>query len=164
MPDSDHRSLLEELLTYIEEREIPLYERLQSLNYWGWHFAAGAAFLCSAGTVLAAALMDDVQYKSFGRRLLIILPFVGTVFSGALHLFKFREKEALREDGRIEARDIVLCGRSLLAQARDDDACRVAFDQVRERARRLEEDQHRRDVALRNDERVAKVASEVRRQ
>ena len=147
-----HRLLLENLIEKLQTEELSFYDRTQTLNYWAWHITAGIAFLSTVGASLTASLIDAKQFESAGRMWLILLPTIATVASGLLHLYKFREKEALREDGRIEVADIILNAQSLLADANDDDGCRLAFHQVRERHKLLEVSQHRRDIALRSDE------------
>lgn len=157
-----HRKLLEDLVEELERQELPFYKRTQAVNYWTWHVIAAIPVLASTGAALAALLIDAEQFRAYGKALLTALPILGTAATAFLHLYKFREKEALREDGRIETRDIILNARSLLAQAQGEDQIRAAFHQIRERALKLDRDQHRRDIALRSDEAVSKAAGSVK--
>ena len=96
--------------------------------------------------------MKETDFGSYGRTLLIIISVIGAAATGLLHLYKFREKEALREEGRIELEDIIENAKSLLASSGDDEAYQKPFHQVRERFKQFGLDQHRRDIALRSDE------------
>lgn len=149
-----HRALLKELMDELETGEIPYYERAQRFHYSAWHVAATVAFFTSIFSAGLAALLKAEQFADAGRIWLVVLPLIGAAAAGAMRLYKFREKEALREDGRIEAVDILRNAKSLNAAAPDDAACKIAYHSVRARMDKLERDQHRRDIALRADERV----------
>ena len=103
----DHKALLHRLVEKLETEEAPFYGRTAMLNYWAWHITAGVAFLSSVVSALAASLMKDADFGTYGKTLLVTVPVVGAAATGLLHLYKFREKEALREEGRIELKDIV---------------------------------------------------------
>ena len=152
MPNDRHRSLLADLISKLETEERPFYERTSTLNYWAWHVTAGLAFLSSVVSALVAALMKEADFGTYGKTLLVTVPVLGAAAAGLLHLYKFREKEALREDGRIEVEDMIANAKSLLASCNDEEDCKKAFQAVRERFRQLEQTQHRRDIALRSDE------------
>ncbi len=92
------------------------------------------------------------MFDAGGKIFLVVVPIIGSGVSGAMHLFQFREKESLRESGRIEIEDILLNARGLLIGSRSEQAFREAFHAVRERYRALEFSQHKGDVALRGDE------------
>jgi hypothetical protein len=150
--DVDHRSLLRELVAELERDHLPWYRSASQSNYLSWTIASGLAFLCTIGSALAASLIGEEQFKTFGKYLLIILPIIAATASGFLHLYKFREKEALREEGLIEVEDIIRNAKSLLATDSGVPDFKLAYHQVRERLRSLELNQHRRDIALRSDE------------
>jgi hypothetical protein len=101
---------------------------------------------------LTAALISDASFGTYGKSLLVVIPVIGAAATGLLHLYKFREKEALREEGRIEVEDIILNAKSLLSSCTSENDAKVAFQQIRERYRQLELNQHRRDITLRSDE------------
>lgn len=147
-----HQELLRQFITRMETQERSFYVRTSELNYWAWHITAGAAFLSSVVTALVAAYMGEAEFKAYGKLVLVILPVVGAAAAGLLHLYKFREKEALREEGRIEIDDIIANAKSLMASAKSEDDYKSAFHSVRERFKQLELTQHRRDIALRSDE------------
>ena len=96
--------------------------------------------------------MDADYFKSYGKIWLIILPIIGAFASGILHLFKFREKEALREHGRIELDDIISNAKSLIVTAKNEEDFKAAYHSVRERFHQLELKQHSEDTALRTPE------------
>ncbi|PUE09504.1 hypothetical protein B9Z51_11665 [Limnohabitans sp. T6-5] len=149
-----HRLLLNELINEINTREIPYYARAQKFHYVAWHVAATLTFAASIVSAAFAALLNAEQFAGVGRTWLVVLPLIGAATAGAMRLYKFREKEALREDGRIEAVDILRNAKSLNASASDDASCKIAYHSIRARMDKLERDQHRRDIALRTDERV----------
>ena len=147
-----HQELLSQLVTQMETEERSFYNRTSALNYWAWHITAGAAFLSSVLTALVAAYMGEAEFKTYGKLVLVTMPIVGATAAGLLHLYKFREKEALREEGRIELEDVIANTKSLMASAETDQDYKTAFHSVRERFKQLELSQHRRDIALRSDE------------
>ena len=148
----DHRTLLQDLISRLEGGELGFYKSASNFNYWAWHVCAGAAFLMSMASGGFAALMSDVTFKQYGKVVLAVLSLASAIATGFLSLYKFREKEALREEGRIELDDIIGNAKSLLASAKTDDDCKMAFHQVRERFKVFSLSQHRRDIALRSDE------------
>ena len=68
-----------------------------------------------------------------------------------LHLYKFREKEKLREEGRIEVNNIITLAKSALISAHDDDDLKKSFFEIHNLFIRLEHSQHHRDTLLRGD-------------
>jgi hypothetical protein len=151
----NHATLLENFINKLEtdEDELKFYKRAANFHYWAWNITAGIVFLSSVISALFAALMSEENFKSFGKIALFIIPILGATASGLLHLYKFREKEALREEGRIEIEDIIACAKSLMASANgDEEKLKDAFHSVRERYKIFTLSQHRRDVALRDDE------------
>lgn len=148
----EHRKLLVGLIARLENEELPEYARASNFHYWMWHICAGAAFLTSLVSGALASFISDSIFATYGKVLLAILSFVSAGATGLLSLFKFREKEALREEGRIEMQDILDNAKSLLAGCTTDKEFEQAYQQVRERARVLSLNQHRRDIALRSDE------------
>lgn len=152
MAADDHKTLLFNLIQKLETQELSFYKCSASFNYWAWHIAAGITFLSSVVSAMLAAFINQTDFTAYGKILLITVPIVGATASGLLHLYKFREKEALREEGRIELEDIVGNAKSLLASCNNEDDYKKAYHQVRERFKQLEYGQHRRDIALRSDE------------
>jgi hypothetical protein len=96
--------------------------------------------------------MSEAVFGDYGKSILAVLSFVSAGATGLLSLYKFREKEALREEGRIQMQDIVDKAKNLLANCKTDDECGRAYHQVRDSAKDLSINQHRRDIALRSDE------------
>ena len=149
---SDHKKLLRELLLKLETEELPFYKKGSSSNWWAWHIFAGMVFVTSLATVLMTGLLDAKLFDQYGKLWLLILSVAGTAASGALNLFQFREKEALREEGRIEMEDIILNAKSRLSDRNSEEESRKDFHAVRARYISLEFAQHRRDMSLRNDD------------
>jgi hypothetical protein len=151
-PNEGHRSLLQELIARLETQERTFYERSSMRNWYLWHIAATLVILTSVFSTIVAGVIDDAGFKAYGKEVLIVLSVIGTLASSFLHLFQVREKEALREEGRIQIEDIIFNARSLLTSAKTDEECKSAFHQVRARFVALELAQHHRDVALRSDD------------
>jgi hypothetical protein len=145
-----HRELLDDLIRKLEVDEQPFYQTQAARSYWGWYFASIATVLLSVAAAIAAELMSGKEFDAWGKPLLTILPIIGTAIAAISHLCKFREKEALREAGRIEVEDIILNAKSLSAAATDESSAQRAFHEVRQRAYELERQQHNLDVALRS--------------
>ncbi len=150
--DGAQRQLLQSLIVRLEKDELAEYTKASNFHYWMWHLCAGAAFLTSLVSGALASLISDRTFAAYGKVLLAALSFISAGATGLVSLYKFREKEALREEGRIEMQDIVDNAKSLLASCKTDDECGRAYHTVRERARVLSMNQHRRDIALRSDE------------
>lgn len=148
----NHKELLCELIAQLEKKERTFYERTARFNYWAWHIIVGVSLLSSVVSALTAALIDSKGFEAYGKILLVVVPIVGAGATGLLHLYKFREKEALREEGRIEVNDIIENAKSCLALAKNEEDFQKAFHSVRERFFKLEQSQHRRDIAMRSDE------------
>jgi hypothetical protein len=152
-PDAGaHRKLLIGLIARLEDGELKFYESSSTFNFFAWHVCAGAAFVMSILSGALASFMSDATFKDYGKVVLAVLSFVSASATGLLSLYKFREKEALREEGRIELEDMIDNAKSLLASATTESECKAAFHQVRERFRVFSLGQHRRDIALRSDE------------
>lgn len=147
-----HRKLLTDLISRLEDDELKFYESSSTFNFFAWHVCAGAAFVMSILSGALASFMSDVTFKEYGKVVLAVLSFVSASATGLLSLYKFREKEALREEGRIELEDMIDNAKSFLASANNEAECKAAFHQVRERFRVFSLSQHRRDIALRSDE------------
>ncbi len=148
----EHRKLFMALIERLETRELRFYERASNRNYWAWHLCVGIAFVVSMTSGGFASFMSNAAFEAYGKILLAVLSFLSATATGLLSLYKFREKEALREEGRIEMLDIIYNAKSLLADCKTDDDCGRAFHKVRERFRVFTLGQHRRDIALRSDE------------
>ncbi|GEP61167.1 hypothetical protein RSO01_83330 [Reyranella soli] len=136
----------------MEGDALSFYTRSAWINFWLWHLFAGLGFLSSVGAILAAALINDAAYKDVGRTLLIVIPTVGTLSAGLLHLFKFREKERLREEGRIELCDIIDNARSMSISGQNEDEHKKHYHTIRERFRQLELSQSTSDSKLKSDD------------
>lgn len=148
----DHRALLTGLIRKLEEEEQPFYAKTATWSYWGWHIVSVAGVVISVSAAITAELIDGRQFDVWGKPALTILPLIGTGVAAVAHLCKFREKEALREEGRIEVEDIIANAKSLAASAKDEEGFRGAYHDVRQRAYVLERKQHALDVALRSSE------------
>ena len=149
---STHSEVIAELIEKLESDVLTYYEGASESAYRAWTITAGIAFLSSVASALTAALISDASFGTYGKSLLVVIPVIGAAATGLLHLYKFREKEALREEGRIEVEDIILNAKSLLSSCTSENDAKVAFQQIRERYRQLELNQHRRDITLRSDE------------
>lgn len=151
-PNETQNDLLKGLIARLETEERTFYEKSSKWNWRAWHWAATLVFLSSVFSTVVAGVIDDAVFKTYGKAVLLVLSVIGTLASGFLQLFQVREKEALREEGRIQIEDIILNARSLLAGAKTEEECKTAFHQVRARFVALELAQHHRDVALRSDD------------
>jgi hypothetical protein len=149
-PDAQ-RTLLANLIERLETEELPFYERASSFNFWAWHFCAITAFLVSILSGALASLIPDDVFRDHGRIYIAVLSFASACATGLLAVLRFREKEALREEGRIEMQDIIDNAHSLLASCETEKDCERVFHQVRERNRQFQLAQHRQDIALRSD-------------
>ena len=130
-----HKELLTDLIEELKTEELPFYERTAIRNWWFWHSAAGIVLVSTLGATVAASLMKATDSGGHGKVWLIVLPAIGTFSSAFIHLYRPKEKEALREEGRIEMQDIIRNARRLLASASTEAEYKEAFHQVRERAR-----------------------------
>jgi hypothetical protein len=148
----EHKKLLSDLIARLEREELAEYKSASTFHYWMWHVCAGAAFLASLVSGALASFISDSTFATYGKVVLAVLSFVSAGATGLISLDKFREKEALREEGRIEMQDIVDNAKSLLIACKTDEECGRVFHAVREPARVLSMNQHRRDIALRSDE------------
>ena len=147
----DHRALLAELIQKLEEEEQPFYANQAEWNYRAWHIAAFAGIAISVAAAIIAELIDGKLFDMWGKPTLTILPLIGTGIAAVGHVCKFREREALREEGRIEVEDIIANAKSLAASAKEEEDFKAAYHAVRERSYVLERKQHSLDVALRSN-------------
>jgi len=131
--------------------ELPDYRFMALFSYWAWTVTMGASLALTAASAGLAAVIDKEQYMGWGKTLLVLIPILSAFSSGLLHLYKFREKEALRETGRIELEDIIACARILYSNSKTEDEYMVNFHSVRERFKVLEVTQHGMDISLRKD-------------
>jgi hypothetical protein len=156
MPN-DHRHLLETLVHELETGELPWYGRMAATNWWAWHILSGVALVFTLGSAVAVQLISDEDFKTHGRLVLTVIPLISALATGFLTLFKVREKEALRENGRLELEDIILNAKSLLAEDGNGPTpnYKKAFHQIRARAGALARAQHHGDFALRTDHALA---------
>jgi hypothetical protein len=148
--EQPHKVLLKELLDRLEQKERPFYKGSSSLNWWAWHIFVLIAFLASLASSFLTGVLDDVSFIQYGKNCLLCLSVIGTAATGVLSIFQFREKEALRENGRIELEDIILNAKSRLVDNMTEDP-RNDFHAIRARFIALEFMQHHRDVSLRDD-------------
>ena len=102
-----HKELLTDLIEELKTEEFPFYERTAIRNWWFWHSAAGIVLVSTLGATVAASLMKATDSGGHGKVWLIVLPAIGTFSSAFIHLYRPKEKEALREEGRIEMPDII---------------------------------------------------------
>jgi hypothetical protein len=146
----NHPSLMKELIDRLENDERPFYEQQASWNYRMWHAASIVAIGISLATAVTAELIDGKQFEAFGKVVLTVLPILATGLAALSSHFRFDEKEALREAGRIEIEDIIRNAKNLAATAVDDVQLARAYESIRQRAYELELKQHTNDVALRS--------------
>ncbi len=146
-----HRTLLRNLIARLEKESLPWYSRASSVNLWSWNIFSAVALLCSIATVVISGFLFKEQFATYGKEILVAVAALGTLASGALHLFKFREKEILRETGRIEIQDAIDNAKSLMASAQDEEAFSQAYHSVRARAKAIDESQHAGDSKLKSD-------------
>ena len=144
-----HTELLATLIRHMETVEMPFYESNQRFSWTMWHVLSGMSLLTSLLTTLAAALIDEQTFGGKGKIVLLVLSLVTTGATAFLQLFRFREKEALREDGRIELEDIILNAYDRFILQQTPEEARKSFHEVRARFLALELAQHRQDVLLR---------------
>ena len=147
-----HAELLGELIVRLETEELPFYETQASRSYLAWHAFTIVSLALSAVTAITAELIDGKQFDQFGKELLTLLPLVSTVVAALASHFRFHEKEALREAGRIGIVDLIADARGLAAAAKADQDWIAAYNEIRKRSYQLELKQHFRDVALRSKE------------
>jgi hypothetical protein len=147
-----HKKLLSDLLYTLEQEERLFYKKGSERSWWAWHIFAGIVFIASLGTAIVTGMLDSKTFDAYGKVTLLFLSVAGTAASGALNLFQFREKEALRENGRIELEDIILNAKSRLADSKSEEESRKDFHAIRARYIALEFAQHHRDVSLRSDD------------
>jgi len=147
----DHRQLFAEFIKRLEADELPWYEGEVVRNIFWWNAILALSLLVSVSNSIVAALMDKSTFENVGRIALVTLPILGTGIIGLAQAFRFREKEALRESGRIELLDIIQNARIHFLDAKDDRDFGVACQAFRERFRQLEISQHQGYVALHSE-------------
>lgn len=148
----DHKELLQALMDDLEANELPYYATEQKQNMWGWRMLAALSIFLPLLTSLCAYFgfkQTDPGTKEIFTGLAFVLPLFTSLFSTMQNVFKVRENEALREYGRIEVRDIILNGRSLMISCKTDEEFQKGYHAIRERAKVLEINQHEQDVRLR---------------
>ncbi|MEX3961065.1 hypothetical protein AB4Y42_02425 [Paraburkholderia sp. EG286B] len=147
-----HRELLLELIQTLETEELRYYERTSSANYWAWHIFVLLALMASLLSAACVSLLPSESFQSYGKALAAGLSLLSAFSTGVLTAFKFKEKEALREEGRIELVDMIYRAKSGLIDCDTEEQCCVLCDRVREEFTRFSLKQHRGDTALRSDE------------
>lgn len=145
---AEYRKLFAEVLQRMERRERCFYGRASTFNYAMWKSLVGLGLLASTlAALLAAMFRSDLTVV---RDWLIGLPTFSSLCATALHVFKFDQMEALREQGRIELEDEILMARQRQIDAETSGDWKGNFDLVREALRRLDESQHSGDLKARS--------------
>jgi hypothetical protein len=158
MPEPVHKELLSQLIQRLESDELPWYECEASVNTAWWRAFGIASLILAALTTGFAALMKTDAFGEM-RWILVVLPILSALVGGLTQIFRFRETEALREAGRIELADAILCAKSLHAESVTEDDFKRNFNAVRKRFVALEHAQHSGHVTLfADDQRAAKAA------
>ena len=147
----NHDFLLSALIERMEG-EVEWYENEVSTSISWWKGLSVLALIITLISSGAAAFMTKNQFEPYGRVLLVVLPILSAGATSLIQLFRFPEKEALRESGRIELSDIILNARSQLYAAGSEADYRKAFHAIRERYHMLEISQHNGYVAMHQDE------------
>ena len=112
---AEYRQLFAEALQRMERRERRFYGRASTFNYAMWKSMVGLGLLASSlAALLAAVYRSDLTMV---RDWLIALPAFSSLCATALHVFKFDQMEALREQGRIELEDEILLARQRMIDA-----------------------------------------------
>lgn len=150
-PPKGHKELFGELIDTLGEHELPWYEGQVVKNIRWWFTLAILSIALSLLSSFLAASSRDAPIEGLLRTALIMLPVLSTGIAGFTQLFRFREKEALREDGRIELSNMVSLGRSILLQDLTEEKFRQAYLSMLERFHRLEQSQHRSYVEIHSE-------------
>lgn len=151
---SSHEQLLAKLIEYIENEEVEWYEN-QSGIWLNWWIGLTVSILClSIVSSILAAIIDKTDFEKWGRSVLITIPILTSGLTAFVQIFRVREKEALREFGRIEVDDILRSAKSYFISCKTEEEYRGAYHAVRSRFVALELAQHRGDVALRMEQEV----------
>jgi hypothetical protein len=144
------KELLSSFIDTLEKVELPFYTQQQATYDCRWHYLSVLGIVLPLLTSFIAFMVKEKYAPDWAPFLLVVLPLFTAFFSGLMSTFKIREKEVLREFGRIEITDIILNAKSeLLRCAGNEEECRKVFHAVRERAMQLERDQHLKDARLR---------------
>ena len=146
-----HRDLLQNLLSRLENQELRFYEKSAKFHYWSWSIGAYISFLSSILVTLLTSLASQNWYATQTKTWIIVISIAGASASGLSNLYKDREKEALREEGRIELEYIIALAKSYLISATNEAEFKDAFFSIHERFKQLELNQHHRDVTFRSD-------------
>ena len=149
----NHVALMTQLIAKLEQKERPWYENASSNAFYAWHIFSVVAVLISVTAAVTAELIDGKQFDEYGKVILTVLPLISTALTAVSSHFRFHDKEALREAGRIEIEDIIADAKSKAASAVDEIELARAYKIVSQRAYRLEMKQHTFDVALRSKDR-----------
>jgi hypothetical protein len=150
-------TLMQKLIYELEGDYRAWYEKAARLNFYAWRVSAALSLAISATAAVVAELIEGKQFDEWGKAVLTVLPLLATALTAVISHYKFHEKEALREAGRIEVEDIIRNAKILAASARNEEALLTAYHQVRQRTHDLEIRQHTNDVALRSQEKTTEV-------
>ncbi len=148
-PQNSCRELLRVYIERLKAKDLPWYETSSSRQYLLYHAFSLIAIGASLSTLIVASFMKTPAFADYAQVILVLLPLFGTIASTLLSQFGFREREDLRERGRIEMEDIVLSADGLLAAAKDEIECQRAYEETRKRVKTLDLSQHRADTELR---------------
>ncbi len=143
-PDGDR--CRNELMSYIDDLDqniVNWYQRDASKYYGRWFFWFWVSILAGFAASVIAAFVKGGALKDYGPSALIILPLLGSLAGVILSQFHYRELEDLREQGRIEAQDIVDWARGQVAAANTEEKCLAIYEELRGKVKELELWQHK---------------------
>jgi hypothetical protein len=146
-------ALMHAMIQSLENVERPFYEEAAASHYRAWHVTMVLGIMISVAAAIVAELIDGPQFDHWGKAVLTVLPLLATGLTALVSHFRFHEKEALREQGRIEVEDIIRNAKMLAANATTEEQMVSAYHAVRQRAYDLEMKQHTNDVAIRSPDR-----------
>lgn len=113
------KAALEAYINDLEEIYDPWYESEADRYFYFWNVAQFVAIVSGFGTSVLAALLktDQVGSFSWGRILLIVLPFLGSLASTSLIQMRVLELLGLRERGRQRIQYLIETGMVRFAAA-----------------------------------------------
>lgn len=141
------------LEAYIQELETdyyPWYETAAQRNYYLWTTARIMVVLSGFGTAVLAALLRDADFKDYGwgRILLIVLPFLGSLASTFMVQTRIRDLMALRERGRESLQHLITTARSQFAAASNPDDYKQLHESLAQQVSVLEQEQSRNFLSI----------------
>jgi hypothetical protein len=149
---SSGHDLLGALVLHMTSIERGFYESSSNRNHFLMYGLAVFTLCISLANTIASGLIPDSGTIDHSMKLVLLGLSAGTAAAtGISQIFRFGEREALREEGRLELDDIVLNERALLTRMQVDPEQQLKdFHAIRARFFALETSQHRRDVRLRD--------------